>query len=86
MKKQTAVEWLYAHLLPFLELDDPKKIHHYKLCLNEAIFMEKEQMEQSVSEGISNADMTNNRGYFDFEQYYNETYGKDLNADPNRMG
>lgn len=75
---QTAVEWLYAHLLPFLELDDPKKIHHYKLCLNEAILMEKEQIQKAIDECRHN--------YKHSDNYYNETYGKDLNADLNRMG
>ena len=37
--------------------------------------MEKEQMEKAVSNGISKADMTNHRGYFDFDKWYNETYG-----------
>jgi hypothetical protein len=69
MKKQTAVEWLISklepHLYPDFELVD---------LINQAKEMEKEQMEQAVSTGISKADMTNNRGYFDFDKYYKETY------------
>jgi len=42
---------------------------------NTYIPMEKEQMEDAVANGISKADMTNNRGYFNFDKWYNETYG-----------
>ena len=44
MKKLTAVEWLFAHLLPFLEFSDPKEREHFRKCLSEAKAMEKEQM------------------------------------------
>ena len=74
MSKQTATEWLFAHLLPFLEFSDPKEREHFRKCLSEAKAMEKEQMvhcyEQAYREGyIDNG----NSG----EQYYNETYGGD---------
>jgi hypothetical protein len=75
MKKQTAVEWLFAHLLPFLEFSDPKEREHFRKCLAEAKAMEKEQMEEAVSNAISKADMVDNRGYFNFDKWYNETYG-----------
>lgn len=42
--------------------------------MSKCLELEREQMEEAVSHGISNADMTNNRGYFDFDKYYNETY------------
>jgi len=77
MSKQTAVEWLFAHLLPFLEFSDPKEREHFRKCLAEAKAMEKEQMEEAVSNGISKADMVDNRGYFNFDKWYNETYGGD---------
>ena len=47
MKKQTATEWLFAHLLPFLNDNgfvDPKENKHFFKCLSEAKAMEKEQM------------------------------------------
>ena len=75
MKKQTAVEWLFAHLLPFLEFSDPKEREHFRKCLSEAKAMEKEQMEEAVSNAISKADMVDNRGYFNFDKWHNETYG-----------
>ena len=64
--KQTAVEWLHQISL-YRELD--------KFDFEQAKKIEKEQMEKAVSKGISSADMTNNRGYFDFDKYYNEAYG-----------
>lgn len=38
---------------------------------------EKEQIAYAQSYAISNADMTNNKGYFDCEQYYKETFKQD---------
>jgi hypothetical protein len=53
MKKQTAVEWLFAHLLAFLQFSDAKEREHFRKCLAEAKAMEKEQMEEAVSSAIS---------------------------------
>jgi hypothetical protein len=53
MSKQTASEWLFAHLLPFLEFSDPKEREYFRKCLAEAKEMEKEQMEEAVSSAIS---------------------------------
>ena len=44
MSKQTAVEWLFAHLLPFLPFSDSKERKHFRKCLEEAKAMEREQM------------------------------------------
>jgi len=80
MKKQTAVEWLFAHLLPFLEFSDPKEREHFRKCLAEAKAMEKEQMDKVAgdwwNEGASYMH-DGKRKYESFEQYYNETYGGD---------
>lgn len=38
---------------------------------------EKECIANAQSHAISHADMTDNRGYFDCEQYYSETFKKD---------
>jgi len=87
MKKQTAVEWLFAHLLPFLEFSDPKEREHFRKCLAEAKAMEKEQMEQADINGYDRKQYQHDLQYGgaeywdvepkDFEQYYNETYGGD---------
>jgi hypothetical protein len=69
MKKQTATEWLFAHLLPFLPFSDPKEREHFRKCLAEAKAMEKEQI----------VDAFNYARYRlgDSSDYYNETYGGD---------
>ena len=77
MKKQTAVEWLFAHLLPFLPFSDPKEREHFRKCLAEAKAMEKEQMWEYIKTHYVNG--TNSLAFHkdEFEQYYNETYGGD---------
>lgn len=64
MSKQTATEWLFAHLLPFLEFSDPKEREHFRKCLAEAKAMEREQIIDAYNNGdLRSADL-----------YYNETY------------
>ena len=76
MKKQTATEWLFAHLLPFLPFSDVKEREHFRKCLEGAKAMEKEQIEDAHIEGQRVFDKhphtqwTNDQA----EQYYNETY------------
>ncbi len=53
MKKQTATEWLFAHLLPFLEFSDPKEREHFRNCLTEAKAIEKEQTEENMAKAIT---------------------------------
>lgn len=67
MKKQTAVEWLFAHLLPFLEFSDPKEREHFRKCLSEAKAMEKEQIMEAFNYARYRLG--------DSSDYYNETYG-----------
>jgi len=43
----------------------------------EAKEMHKQEIIDAQSYAVSNADYTNNRGYFDCEQYYKETFKKD---------
>ena len=73
MKKQTATEWLFAHLLPFIEFSDPKEREHFRKCLAEAKAMEEEQSFEFWLGGMDCAE----EGGKSFEQYYNETYGGD---------
>lgn len=58
VKKQTAVEWLFAHLLPFLPFSDTKEREHFRKCLEEAKVMEKEQLKEMYLKGIENYDPT----------------------------
>ena len=70
--KQTAVEWLFAHLLPFLEFSDPKEREHFRKCLAEAKAMEKEQIIDAAYEFMgTNFDPNKGRA----ELYYKGTYG-----------
>jgi hypothetical protein len=48
-----------------------------KMIVNWDAYLEIErlQLADAQSYAISNADMTNNRGYFDCDKWYNETYG-----------
>ena len=71
-KKQTAVQWLHQTWGNYPNLWTWEKIQEW---FEKAKIMEREQMEEAVSNGISKADMTNNRGYFDFDKWYIETYG-----------
>jgi len=74
--KQTAVEWLGYELNTNLFYNiSPELWEEVNEIFKKALAMEKDQMEEAVSNGISKADMTNNRGYFDFDKWYNETYG-----------
>ena len=56
--KQTATEWLFAHLLPFLSFSDVKEREHFRKCLEEAKSMEKEQLKEMYIKGIENYDPT----------------------------
>jgi hypothetical protein len=71
MKKQTATEWLFAHLLPFLEFSDPKEREHFRKCLAEAKAMEKEQIVDCYMNSSQNFDEG------EANRYYKKTYGGD---------
>ena len=71
MSKQTATEWLFAHLLPFLEFSDPKERKHFRKCLSEAKAMEREQIIKAFCEGYDH----DGNNYDGAEiSYYNRTY------------
>ena len=81
-KKQTAVEFLYEaidnELIDFLEsrIDINELSVAMLKAKQKALEIEKEQMEEAVSNGISQADMEDMRGYFNFDKWYQQTYGK----------
>ncbi len=74
MSKQTATEWLFAHLLPFLEFSDPKEREYYRKCLAEAKAMEMEQIFHCYEQAYRDGYIDNGKAGQD---YYNETYGGD---------
>lgn len=68
--KQTAVDWLVK------QIASREDVTIFKKEIKIAKEMERLQLTDAQSYAISNADMTNNRGYFDCDKWYNETYGK----------
>jgi hypothetical protein len=72
VSKQTAVEWL----LQRFESGDMYNVEDAQFIKHQALKMEKEQIIDAQSYAVSHSDMSNNKGYFDCEQYYKETYGR----------
>jgi hypothetical protein len=85
--KQTAVEWLFAHLLPFLEFSDVKERWHFRKCLIEAKEIEREKIKDAYKAGFNYRDEFNwegdctweDKAHFndneqEFQKYYNEVY------------
>jgi 1,2-phenylacetyl-CoA epoxidase catalytic subunit len=72
MKKQTAIEWLFAHLLPFLQFSDPKEREHFRKCLAEAKAMEKSQIDNAYIVGVNDSLKS-----FVCENFYDKTYSVD---------
>jgi len=65
--KQTSIEWLIEKVLD-------NGIGLSKEWREQAKEMHKQEIIDAQSYAVSNADMTNNKGYFDCEQYYQETF------------
>ena len=68
---QTAVEWLYLQMKKYC--DDSNVPND---LLQQAKEMEKEDHKKTYYQGL-------NSNFQDFEQYYNETYGKNINDNTN---
>lgn len=74
-KQLTAVEWFASELAEILPMvDDMETANKLFGAYLKAKRMEQDQMEKAVSYAISNADMTNNKGYFNIQEYYNQTF------------
>jgi hypothetical protein len=79
MPKQTAVEWLFDHLVPHLDWSKVEDRELFRKLKAEALIMEKEQIvdarENGLNEGV---EIANNPYYTKWllsEDYYNKTYG-----------
>ena len=75
----TSIEWLEEQLkikenINNIRLGGTKILNQ---LFQEAKEMHKEEIMDAQSYAISNADMTNNKGYFDCDKYYQETFKKD---------
>ena len=70
-KQQTAVEWLYEHILL-----TPLDIRSINKCLEQAKEMEKEQISKAWDDGdyAYFYSKETGRDFENGEQYYNETY------------
>ena len=82
MKKQTAVAFFADKLIECLKFNEPEAFEHYMLTLNQALEMEKEQIEKAWWSGHDEHEqsiMQHNLIYpsEDCNGYYNETYGQD---------
>jgi hypothetical protein len=71
--KQTAVEWLFAHLLPHLDWSKTEDRIKFRQLEQVALDMEKEQTIKAVD---SNFSYDNNDYPTLGELYYQEHYGK----------
>ena len=76
---ETAVEWLFAHLLPFLPFSDPKEREHLRRCLSEAKEMEKNNIDNKVihfAEWLTKKHTSTLITLYEHfeEEYYNETF------------
>jgi hypothetical protein len=70
--KQTAVEWLYEHILL-----TPLDIRSINKCLEQAKEMEKEQIYKAVYYCLESVKISDDKTMFTAttaEQYYHETY------------
>lgn len=75
-KIQSSVDWLISCITED-QMVKAKSLNEWLEIFEKAKAMHKDEIENAQSIAISNADMTKNRGYFDTEQYYNETFGGD---------
>lgn len=76
MSKQTAVEWLFDHLVPHLDWSKVEDRELFRKLKEEALAMEKEQIVQAF-DGFSI-----DNWQYDGKRYYNETYHS---VEPNEM-
>jgi hypothetical protein len=78
--KCTSIEWLVNELKKSNTFNQiMHELGQHSLSGNEDIIakakqMERDQIEDAVSNAISKADMIDNRGYFNFDKWYKETY------------
>lgn len=80
----TSIEWLDEQLQEYVIAADHVantmviqiSFEEYMDLKRQAKEMHKREIIDAQSYAISHADMTNNRGYFDCEKYYQETFKK----------
>ena len=77
MSKQTAVEWLFAHLIQHLDWSKVEDRELFRKLKTEALAMEKEQIVDAWNGGdyAYFYSKETGRDFADGEEYYQETYG-----------
>jgi hypothetical protein len=75
--KQTAVEWFFEHLMPFIEFSDAEKREDVRNVLEQAKEMIKEQI---IDAANFDSKSRSENGYAKGEQYYTETYKSKTDA------
>ena len=63
----TSIEWLLSEL-------EKVNYHPTEAMIMYANKLHKQEIIDAQSYAVSNADMTNNKGYFDCDKYYQETF------------
>jgi hypothetical protein len=74
MSKQTAVEWLFAHLVPHLDWSKVEDRELFRKLKEESLAMEKEQIVDANISGMEFIPVDPSKYKQDAEDYYNETY------------
>lgn len=75
---QTSIEWLIKSLSDRMYIHCPEFGHTIiDKLIEQAKEMHKQEIIDAQSYAVSNADMTDNKGYFDCDKYYQETFKKD---------
>jgi len=76
--KQTAVEWFFEHLMPFIEFSDAEKREDVRNVLEQAKEMEKEQIAEVFDKGEN--PFADDGKYLHGTDYYEETYKSKTDA------
>jgi len=76
--KQTAVEWFFEHLMPFIEFSDAEKREDVRNVLEQAKAMEKEQIAEVFDKGEN--PFADDGKYLHGTDYYEETYKSKTDA------
>ena len=74
-KQQSAVEWIFDHMVGLAEDYDDGKINYTQYCngVKEILEQAKEMEKERMLECYLKADVSPRK--YEFEQWYNETYG-----------
>ena len=72
-KQITAVEWMFEHLMPFIEFSDAEKREDVRNVLEQAKAMVRQQIAEAYRQGVE--EDVYNTPLKTGQEYYTETYG-----------